>query len=301
MNNLPTEPILINSITPEEALAKGANPELIEDILILIDKLKIELTNSRPLSEIALKKLAEYKKIDHIYNSNAIEGNTLTRSETAIAIEGFTVNQKPIKDYLETDSLHKAYDYIKSLTKRNSIITEDEIKKIHSLVLNYDEINRGKYRTEDVMITNTTYSPPISEQIPSLMKNLLFEYDKFKLHPIEKIARFHAEFESIHPFIDGNGRTSRLLINLQLLQNEYPQINIKYSDRAKYYSSLQAYNLNNNPQPIIQLTATYILQELQTYLTLIHNRDQTELQNNETSTNKFYEEKLNNLLNHNDS
>lgn len=243
------------------------------NLLVLIDNLKTKLKDYEPPSEGVLKKLGEYDMIEHVYNSNAIEGNSLTLEETALVIEGHTINQKPLRHHLEADSLSKAYLYCELLIKNNTSITENEIKNIHSLVLNHDPINRGEYRKYDVRIGNSVYIPPISEQVPSLMKNLIFEYMAFKLHPIEKIAIFHANFESIHPFIDGNGRTGRLIIDIQLAQNGYPKSKIKFIERTEYYECIETYEINNNSELIIKLIANHVLQELQSQLLMLQKRN----------------------------
>ena len=261
----------------------------IPSLLKLLDQLKTTLINSKPISASAFEKHLEHNKFEHLYNSGAIEGNTLTREEILTAIKGYTVNHKRVNDYLEMDGLRKAYDLMKTLAKKDTPVTEKEIKSIHSLVLSYDESERGKYRKTDIEISGTTYLPPLYDEVPGLMRNLLAAYDSSELHSIQKIAIFHAEFESIHPFIEGNGRTGRLVMNLQLLRNKFPEINIQFSNVMDYYNALKLYQLKDDSEVITTTVIKYVLQELNAQLNLMENKTrskQDQRKDNRKSTKK---------------
>ncbi len=149
-----------------------------------------------------------------------IEGNTLTLRETALVLQhGITIAEKPLKDHMEAIGHRDAFYFVEQLVKDKEPLSEYLIKQIHSLVLMNDNENRGKYRNVPVMILGAEFTPPQPYLIPVQIENLILDYPSLikKMHIIEAIALFHLHFETIHPFIDGNGRTGRLLINLELI------------------------------------------------------------------------------------
>ncbi len=245
-------------------------------LLEQIDKLKRELQNYRPLNETELRVLRDNFIYEISYNSNAIEGNSLTLKETVLLLkDGITVGQKPIRDYLDIIGFREAFDYIYELSQNEIELDEQEIKQIHSLVLNADRQNKGIYRKLPVTIIGANHTPPQPYLIKPYMEELLDKYDKWKKdkHIIEAIALFHLEFESIHPFIDGNGRTGRLLLNLELIKNGLLPIDIKFVDREKYYNAFNNYNLEmgKNARDMIELIANYELEELEKRLDILKN------------------------------
>lgn len=194
------------------------------EILKEIDKLQEEINSYRPLSAGILKQLKEYYRVGLTYTSNALEGNSLTETETKVVLEdGITIGGKPIKDYYEALGHSEAYDYIYKLAKDKGF-TENDIKKLHKFFYHrIDETRAGKYRKEKVFISGSKYALPGPEKVPELMSGFMNRVDDLdkKNHPAEYSALVHKEIAFMHPFIDGNGRVVRLLMNLILLQKGY--------------------------------------------------------------------------------
>ena len=186
-------------------------------------------------------KYMDYIKIEHLYNSNAIEGNTLNYGDTArVILDGLTIGGKPLKDHIELINCAYAYDFMEQLVKTSSVIRLVDVRDIHSIVLNHDLINRGRFRTSMVYISGSKTKVANPKDITWLLQNLFKMYEECRdIHILLRIAIFHCIFEQIHPFIDGNGRVGRLLMNLQLLQNDYHPVNIKFSDRIRYINGLE--------------------------------------------------------------
>lgn len=221
-------------------------------LFIEVDTLKTELDKRRPLTQGELQRLREEFLIEYTYNSNAIEGNTLTLQETALVLKGVTIDKKPLKDHLEAVGHRDAFLYIQNLVKNNISFSESIIKRIHTLVLMDRPEDRGVYRRIPVRIMGAYHVPSDPALVPEQMENLVAEFAaNKKMHPIERAAIFHLKFEGIHPFVDGNGRTGRLILNLMLMQAGYPPINVKYSDRKRYYDMFDYYYRNNDRNPAI--------------------------------------------------
>lgn len=239
-------------------------------LLDRIDALKKELDSKRPLTVGETERLREQFMIDYTYNSNAIEGNTLTLKETAMVLEGMTIDQKPLKDHLEVVGHRDAFLYVEDIAK-DTKISEFVIKNIHSLVLLNRPEDKGTYRKIPVTIMGAYTEPVQPYMIEPRMSELLSENEKRKkkMHAIERISRFHLEFEGIHPFIDGNGRCGRLILNLDLIQNGYPAINVKFADRKKYYEAFDAFYQNDTAEPMIELVAQYVIERLTQYLEIL--------------------------------
>ena len=237
-----------------------------ESVLARIDRKKEELESKRPLTEGELERLNEEFAVEYTYNSNAIEGNTLTLRETDLVLRGLTIEQKPLKDHLEAVGHKEAFDYVRELVKENAPLTESMIKRIHFLVLTDKKDDRGVYRRVPVRIMGTHHDPVRPYLIQPRMEQLLQEYSESDEHIVTKLARFHIEFEAIHPFIDGNGRTGRLLVNLELMKAGYPPIDIKYADRAAYYNAFDVYYLKHDLSAMERLFAGYISARLDMYL-----------------------------------
>ena len=233
-----------------------------------IDALKEQLDRRRPLTVGELQRLQEEFLVEYTYNSNAIEGNTLTLQETALVLEGITIDRKPLKDHLEAVGHKDAFLYVQELVKDNIPFSETIIKQIHTLVLMDRPEDRGIYRHIPVRIMGAYHTPPDPVIVPEMMGKLVAEFAKKKLHPIESAALFHLKFEGIHPFIDGNGRTGRLILNLFLMQNGYPPINVKFADRKRYYDAFDSYYRDNNASAMIDMIAEYVEERLTQYITL---------------------------------
>ncbi len=240
----------------------------------IIDSLVSELKNKRPLTPVEIKRLRNEFMIEHTYDSNAIEGNTLTLRETALILqEGITIAEKPLKDHLEIIGYKDAFEYIVSLINENSELTESIIKQIHSLVLMDDASNRGIYRSLPVRILGATHEPPQPYIVPIKMEELLADYKdmKAKLHIIDAVSIFHLRFEGIHPFIDGNGRTGRLILNLELMKKGLLPVNIKFTNRREYYDCFDAYySVHKDFAPMSKLISAYEEQELRKYLGILN-------------------------------
>lgn len=238
-----------------------------------IDQLKEQLASLRPLNNTELKRLREEFMIENTYNSNAIEGNTLTLRETALILqEGVTIAQKPIKEHLEAIGHKDAFEYVVTLADTHSPLTERVIKDIHSLILMNDAINKGVYRSVPVRILGANHTPPQPYLVPVQMEQLIADYETMKRekHIIEAIAEFHLCFEGIHPFIDGNGRTGRLVLNLELMKAGLLPVNVKFADRALYYSCFdEYYSDQRSADRMIELISKYESEELQRYIALL--------------------------------
>lgn len=224
-----------------------------------VDTLKADLDKRRPLTQGELQRLREEFLIEYTYNSNAIEGNTLTLQETALVLEGVTIDKKPLKDHLEAVGHRDAFLYVQDLVKDKVPFSESIIKQIHTLVLMDRPEDRGVYRRIPVRIMGAYHVPSDPVLVPEQMENLVAEFSaNKKMHPIERAAMFHLKFEGIHPFVDGNGRTGRLILNLMLMQAGYPPINVKYSDRKRYYEMFDCYYRDNDQNPAISLVVENI-------------------------------------------
>lgn len=236
-----------------------------------IEQLKSRLDSCRPLTQGELERLNEEFTVEFTYNSNAIEGNTLTLQETAMVLEGITIDQKPLKDHLEAVGHKDAFLYVQGIVGNKEPITESVIKNIHSLVLMNRPEDKGVYRRVPVRIMGAYKDPVQPYMIEPKITELLSENGKRKntMNIIERIALFHLEFENIHPFIDGNGRTGRLLMNFELMQNGYPPINVKFTDRKRYYDAFDSYSRNQDAKPMINLIAQYVTEKLEQYLKII--------------------------------
>lgn len=245
----------------------------IDVLLTEIDGLKNKLSTLRPLPTEALKKIQNALEIEYTYESNRIEGNTLTLQETALVVnEGVTISGKPMREHLEAINHAQAIDFIKDIAKKEIVIDERIIKEIHALILHgIDRENAGKYRTVQVMISGSEHLPPrpylIEEQINNFISTF-HQKEKSNEHPVLIAAYLHDELVRIHPFIDGNGRTSRLLMNLYLLQHGYVIVSLKSDNDTKlnYYNSLEESHINENPHRFNYLVAEAEKEALKRYI-----------------------------------
>ena len=239
-------------------------------ILIEIDKLQRQILEMRPLSEAQLKELNRYFKIGLTYSSNALEGNTLTESETRIVIEeGLTIGGKPLQHHLEATGHAEAYNYLLDLAK-NKEIEEADILKLHHLF--YHAINNsyaGIYRDIRVFISGSEHSFPKPENIAVLMKKFIATYKSCPngMHPVVYAAKAHKEFVMIHPFVDGNGRIARLLMNFILINSGYPVTIISPLLRVDYIQHLEGAYTNENP--FIEFIAGCVKQAQLEYIRLL--------------------------------
>lgn len=236
-----------------------------------VDELNNKLNSKRPFSKEALKSLRNSINLEWTYNSNGIEGNTLTLRETQIVLEGITVGGKTLREHLEVINHEKAIEYIEDLVKEKNPVTEWNIKNIHQLVLKeIDDKNAGKYRSENVAIMGATHTPPDHLIVPELMEKLILNYQKWnKYHPIIKAALIHGELVKIHPFIDGNGRTSRLVMNLSLMNSGYLPVIIKKENRLEYYNALDKAHTTGDYTDFVKLVTNLEIEMINKYLNLL--------------------------------
>lgn len=237
---------------------------------IIDDKLRL-LRSKRPLTEGELERLNEEFAIEYTYNSNAIEGNTLTLRETDMVLRGLTVDKKPLKDHLEAVGHKEAFDFVGELVKNNTPLSKSVIKQIHFLVLADKREDRGVYRRVPVRILGAAHMPVQPYAIEPKLGELLINYSESTEHIVTKLARFHIEFEGIHPFIDGNGRTGRLLVNLELMKAGFPPIDIKFTDRMAYYNAFDEYYVRDSLAAMESLFARYLNERLDMYLGSLEN------------------------------
>ena len=234
-----------------------------ETLLAQIEKKKKELDERRPLTEGEVARLNEDFMIEYTYNSNAIEGNTLTLRETDMVLKGLTIDQKPLKDHMEAVGHRDAFYFICNLVKERTPLSEVVIKQIHTLVLADKPLDRGVYRRVPVRILGAKQDPVQPYLIESKMFELMQNYTADERNIVEKLADLHIAFESIHPFIDGNGRTGRLIVNLELMKAGYPPIDIKFTDRLRYYDAFE------DRSDMVQLFAQYLDARLEQYLEVL--------------------------------
>ena len=234
-----------DAVQPVDArtYAKSTVRKSYSPLLEQIDALKKQLDSCRPLTPAEVEAIREVFLVEHTYNSNAIEGNTLTLQETALVLQGITIDRKPLKDHLEAVGYKEAFQYVEELAKQDKQLTDFEIKSIHGLVLADRPEDKGTFRRVNVRIAGALTEPVQPYLIEPKIEELLEDYKNWAktMHIVERVALFHLRFESIHPFIDGNGRTGRLLMNLQLIKEGLPAVNIKYSDRRSYYDAFDEY------------------------------------------------------------
>ena len=240
-----------------------------ENILLQIERKKEELDGRRPLTAGEVARLNEEFIVEFTYNSNAIEGNTLTLRETDLVLRGLTIDKKPLKDHMEAVGHKEAFEFVSELVKNNVPISESVIKQIHYLVLADKKEDRGVYRRVPVRIMGAQHEPVQPYLIAPKMEELLRNFVESTEHIVTKLARFHIEFEGIHPFIDGNGRTGRLLVNLELMKAGYPPIDIKFTDRIAYYNAFDEYHVKHNLSAMENLFAGYVNDRLDMYLDML--------------------------------
>lgn len=235
------------------------------------DEYKAKIDAHRPLSVDILSQIQDYYKIGLTYSSNALEGNTLDLVETKVVLEdGLTIGGKPMKDHLEALGHAEAYKELLKVAQGDTI-TEENIKTFHHLFYNrIDETNAGQYRKKQVIITGSDVEFPKPETLDTLMKDFVKQIPQLKqdLHPVEFAAMVHAIFVNIHPFIDGNGRVARLLMNLALLQSGYNITIIPPVVRTDYIRTLQDSN-RNNFKPFIHFISEMVLESQKEYLKII--------------------------------
>lgn len=234
-----------------------------------IEILKNRLAAKRPLTDGERQRLRDAFLVDYTYSSNAIEGNTLTLSETAMVLSGVTIGEKPLKDHLEATGHRDAFCFLEDFVKSGNPVSEAFVLQLHSLVLADKPMDRGVYRRIPVVITGAVHTPPQPYMVSPMMESWIRDLQTTRLHPLVAAAEFHIRFEAIHPFIDGNGRTGRLLSNFILMRAGYLPISIKYENRRAYYDAFTACHSNNDILPMLDIFAEQERYRLEEYLDII--------------------------------
>ena len=267
-----------------------------EALLEQIDDLKKCLDSFRPFDKFQLKNLEEYYETLYTYESNRIEGNSLTLNETHLVInEGLTIGGKPLKDHLEAINHKKAYRYIKNLSQNKMEINERELLNIHSLILRTIEYDyAGRYRNVRVQVQGSRYVFPNYMKVAELMKDLFIWYkaNKNTLHPVILAGEMHERLVTIHPFLDGNGRTSRLLMNLILLQNGFPIVNIsgEKSERHEYYDALEEAHIESSKESFLKFILKQEKKSLLEYVSMFSSNG------NKSDKGYYFFKKINTLF-----
>jgi Fic family protein len=240
---------------------------IVDEVLIQrIEEKKKRLDLLRPLSKDALKALLADIRLRHTYHSDAIEGNTLTLQETKLVLEeGVTIGGKPLKDHIEARNDADAFDLMVKLVSGKKQISQETIQQIHAVVTQGILDRPGQYRTGNVRIAGSTVTPPNYAKIIGLMDDYIHTIRTLHLHPVKQAAIIHYELVRIHPFFDGNGRVARLLSNLFLMQEGYPPIIVKKTDRKIYYRTLKTAD-HGDLSEFAQFIARAIHEGLQYYL-----------------------------------
>lgn len=244
----------------------------LEKALKDIDKLKKNLDKKRHLDSY---RISEALELEYTYNSNKIEGNTLTLQETNLIInEGLTISGKTMREHLEAVNHKDAIHFIKDLIDKQVELTEAVVLQLHGIILRGIQGNgAGKYRNIQVNINDSEHKPPQAYLVPKQMEELLIWYSANKsiLHPVALAAEMHQQLVSIHPFVDGNGRTSRLLMNLILLRYGYVIANIKgdQASRLAYFEALERSRTEENKESFHKLVAETVLVDLEHYLAVL--------------------------------
>lgn len=250
------------------------------DKLKKIDQLKDILSQEYKNIHL-MEKIHEQMVLDWTYNTNAIEGNRLTLRETQLILEGITVGGKPLREHLEVINHKYAIDELERIVTSGEPISEEQIKKLHNLVLRtIDDANAGNYRNVDVRITGAAFRPPQFYKIKDQMFEMIQWYEKNRtsIHPIFLAAELHTRFVKIHPFIDGNGRTARLLLNFELLKNGYPPAIVKYENKERYYKALEIADEAGDHSPLADIICDALLETLQERLQHLQPEDTTQIE-----------------------
>lgn len=247
-------------------------------LLERLSRLKEELDRSRPLSPAEALRLREYLLVEWTHHSTALEGNTLDLRETRIVLlDGLTVGGKTLREHLEVVDHRDAVEWMESTVKEKVPLSEALIRELHRLVLKStfpDEA--GRYRRGAVRIAGSRHAPPAASDVPDLVRKMVEVYDTMKnAHPVERAAWLHWRLAWIHPFVDGNGRTARLLMNFSLMRDGYPPAVIRKEERERYLDALEAASVKGNLEPFVQLVAERLEESLELHLAVLGQKATT--------------------------
>ena len=248
-------------------------PYTTSESITTAQRLKLELDSYRPFSREVIENLRAYLLVEWTFNSNAIEGNTLTRTETKVVLEdGITIGGKTVREHFEAINHKEAILLLEELVRREEELSERVIKNLHGLILRgIDSQNAGVYRRQNVLISGADHIPPDHVVVPERMERLLqwYQDEGSTLHPLVRASILHSDFLKIHPFIDGNGRTARLLMNLDLMQSGYPPVIIPNDQRVPYYDALDRSHVTGDYHDMVELVSRLAVDSLRFYLKFV--------------------------------
>ncbi|MBE5986354.1 Fic/DOC family protein [Lacrimispora xylanisolvens] len=246
------------------------------DYKILLQKKEYYEQIKDSLPEITVKSYAKAFELEYTHHSTAIEGNTLTLLETKVVLEdGLSVGGKMLREIYEVINHNKAYQYVKDCIAQKKSLDEQIIKDLHAILME-NIMFGGIYRNVDVYISGAAHTPPSPSDMYRQVKAFYLDLqDRAKDNVVELAAWTHAEFVRIHPFADGNGRTSRLIMNYQLMANGFLPVSIAKENRLEYFNVLEAYAVKKDIKPFADMIATLEQQQLDRYLGMAKNREQT--------------------------
>lgn len=249
----------------------AGNTKSLEALLSQVDLAKARVDSHRPLPKHTAASLRDHLALEWTYNSNGIEGNTLTLRETKVVLEGITIGGKTMREHLEAVNHRDAIEFLEQLVTDQVQLTERDIKDIHALVLRgIDPNEAGRYRRENVRISGASTTPPDFLHVEEAMQQLLdWNASQTGHHPARHIAELHTRFVEIHPFVDGNGRTGRLLMNFELMKAGYPPSIIRVEDRLAYYEALDTACVTRDYGAIAHLVTEGVERSLTVYLELL--------------------------------
>ena len=261
----------------------------------MVEIFKEFLNKERPLNDGILRKLQNNLRTEFIYNSNAIEGNTLTLRETDIILQfGITVKGKSLKEHNEVKGQEYALDFLNEVLKKEEPLSIRLIREFHALILNDDKDNRGRFKQENNTILGAKFQTTPFYQVEEKLQELIDNFNESDKNLIEKVAKFHNDFEMVHPFNDGNGRTGRLLMNLELMKNGYPITIIKNEDRDDYHQALEIASIDKNYIPLTEFIKRSIENTFWIYYKHFNEETKEKFENylkkNEIEIEKFYKE-----------
>ena len=261
----------------------------------MVEIFKEFLNKERPLNDGILRKLQNNLRTEFIYNSNAIEGNTLTLRETDIILQfGITVKGKSLKEHNEVKGQEYALDFLNEVLKKEEPLSIRLIREFHALILNDDKDNRGRFKQENNTILGAKFQTTPFYQVEEKLQELIDNFNESDKNLIEKVAKFHNDFEMVHPFNDGNGRTGRLLMNLELMKNGYPITIIKNEDRGDYYQALEIASIDKNYIPLTEFIKRSIENTFWIYYKHFNEETKEKFENylkkNKIEIEKFYKE-----------
>jgi Fic family protein len=243
-----------------------------------LDILKKRLDALRPMPPQAVKSLRDDMVLRYTYHSNALEGNTLTLHETKVVLEdGITIGGKSMREHLEAVNHREAIVFLEELAETGSALTERSLKELHGLILRgIDDESAGRYRRRNVIISGASTRPPEFLHVQEHM-DAFFQWCSHAapgLHPVERAARVHADFVNIHPFADGNGRTARLIMNLELLRSGFPVVIIPVEERSTYYTNLDRIAARGDYLPFVERVCALVEKSFEPYWFVLGNDEE---------------------------